>query len=109
VTSFEIHVRSQRKDPSPRVLRLRGTPQVPRVRVDICNLCDVNPLRWPTAAEPRIDDDFRWFYQICEGKDDVADCLHGLDLPVPHPSGELNALGQNCLGTKFRYQAFTLD
>lgn len=112
VEDFEILIRSRKKgkDPARQSLKLQGTLERPEVKVVIGNLCDVNPLRWETAADPRLDDDFRWYYQVCSKKDEVADYLRGLNLPIPHPvSGEGNAIGQNCLSAKFKDQNFTLD
>jgi hypothetical protein len=104
-------LRTQRvRDGEAQVLDLVPTDELPVVKVTICNLCDVNPLRWKTAGPRRIDDDYRWYYQLINDPEDtIKRDLSGLDLPVPHPSGQANALGQNCLSTQFNPQTFTID
>jgi hypothetical protein len=107
VTNFAIHARRNKKD-TKQTLAFRGKPKKP-VNITICNLCDVNPLRWPTPGSPRVDDDYRWYYQLVDPGYDLSTKLNGLDLPVPHPSRKPNALGQNCLETKFNARSFKID
>lgn len=107
VQRFTINVRKTQAE-TPTTLSLQGDAANPVV-VSICNLCDVNPMRWPTKAPRRVDDDFRWYYQLCKRKNDLPLDLQNLELPVPHPFGSPGGVGQNCLETKFSPKNFTID
>ena len=106
ITSLTIEVRTGESE-IPESLTLKGTPTEP-VEVSICNLCDMNPLRWPTALPLRIDDDYRWYYELSQNKSYLPLDLIGLDLPVPHPYGHPGGVGQNCLETKYLPAPFTI-
>lgn len=108
VTRFVVKVRTRQDDPSARTLELTGGAASPVV-ISICNLCDVNPMRWETEGRRRVDDDFRWYYELGKNKGNLPNDLHHLDLPVPHPHGSGGGVGQNCLETKFAPQDFTVD
>ncbi len=80
------------------------------VEVCIANLCDENPLRWPTVREPLIDNDFRWYYELVARRDDLGRRLSSLGLPVPHPiDAKPNGQGMNCLGATLKATDFYLD
>lgn len=108
VTDFCIE---SRKSPGPtpiESLRLLPTKDQPVVKLSICNLCDVNPLRWKTKPHVEPDHDFRWYYTLSKKQNSLVHALAGLDLPVPHPSGKPAAVGQNCLEAQFKPAKFTI-
>jgi hypothetical protein len=53
--------------------------------ITVANLCDGRtPERNPlTTQEPKDDDDFRWFYELCENRQNLAAALNGASLPIP--------------------------
>lgn len=107
VNHFVIKVRKTR-DEAPQTLALHSDSAEPVV-VSICNLCDINPMRWPTKAPRRVDDDFRWYYEMSKNKGNLPLELQDLELPVPHPFGAPGGVGQNCLGTQYAPNDFTID
>lgn len=109
VASFSIETRATQAGPILDSLTLQPTASLPEVDLTICNLCNYNPLRWPPHPGLRVDDDFRWLYELCDNKTQITDELKGLDLPVPHPHGSPGALGQNCLEGQFAPTPFVID
>ncbi|HEX3526765.1 MAG TPA: hypothetical protein VH988_06840 [Thermoanaerobaculia bacterium] len=88
-----------------------GSPQVEwsftaneqeTVEVTIANLCDENPLRWPTRRDPLSpDEDFKWHYQLLANPTGIKEHLKGLELPVPYLSDTAHAgQGANCPPSK---------
>jgi hypothetical protein len=71
------------------------------VSLTIANLCDDNPLRWTRVSGQELlpDYDFQWYYELLtdEAKLRLTSSLLGLPFPVPHPLGQPNAQGINCL------------
>ncbi|HEV7668903.1 MAG TPA: hypothetical protein VGS22_10285 [Thermoanaerobaculia bacterium] len=81
------------------------------VEILIANLCDENPLLWKTKdSKPKVDDDFRWHYQLLANGDDLREELYSLPLPIPHPAdGGSNGQGMNCLGSRLAAVEYDLD
>lgn len=83
-------------------------------RVELLNLCDVNPLRWPSSFArewgERVDRDFMWFYELLDdvGKDWVKTHrkeIAGLLFPAyPVVMGSPGGGGDNCRPVKFPTQ-----
>jgi hypothetical protein len=116
LTGFVIHSKSSTGKPDV-PLKLTA-PDGQWVKLEICNLCDRNPLRWETEDDPRVDEDFRWYFELSEKKADLGEDLKGRPLPVPHPlttqkvTEQENrydiraALGHNCFSAQFQPQTF---
>lgn len=84
------------------------------VEITIANLCDENPLRWPTKEGKIPDDqDFRWYYMLLspEKKAEIADALFGLPLPFPTAPLTLdgNGDGTNCYNSELKGREIDLD
>lgn len=88
------------------------------VKIVIANLCDDNPLRWPTTkSEVPPDEDFELYYEFLFNAFDKARILgrlKGLRLPIPHPevddaAGAGNGQGVNCVPTKTSPVSYNSD
>lgn len=80
-------------------------------RIELLNLCDINPLRWPSSftreMSEREDKDFMWFYELLDNvgmewvrkhRKEIA----GLLFPVyPAVRGNPGGGGDNCRPVKF--------
>ena len=91
----------------PLSLELQPAAAGETVEIEIVNLCEENPLRWPkTNPLPVDDEDFRWYYQLLDANEQatVITELHGLSLPIPFKEKARtlpNATGVNCFPVRF--------
>jgi hypothetical protein len=86
------------------------------VKIVIANLCDENPLRWPTTkeeAEP--DEDFELYYELLFNAFDrfsLQGKLLGLSLPIPFPATGAaagNGQGVNCVPAQTGPVSYNVD
>ncbi|HXU33760.1 MAG TPA: hypothetical protein VN851_24580 [Thermoanaerobaculia bacterium] len=84
------------------------SPQQTDVEIEIANLCEVNPLRWPTEdVKPLVDQDFRWAWELLDPatQENLVISLkeNSLPLPVPHPKPvQPDGQGMNCMLPKYK-------
>jgi hypothetical protein len=77
------------------------------IEIEIVNLCEENPLRWPKVSPiPQDDEDFRWYYQLLDAAEQgrVKTEIRGLSLPIPFKEKAriLPAVtGVNCFPVRF--------
>jgi hypothetical protein len=73
-------------------------PENGTIEVTIGNLCDQNPLEWPSLYDRKPDEDFRWYFELLSPQDyaNLESLIDGIPLPYPYPRGKSNARGADC-------------
>jgi hypothetical protein len=78
-------------------------PTGPKISITIANLCESNPILWPTKNFKALpDQDFKWYFQLLSATDriDLIRTLRGFSLPIPRPLGIPNGQGADCSPAK---------
>lgn len=77
-----------------------------RVKIDIINACERNPLDWDITQRIEADEDTKWYFELLKkaSKEKVVDDLRKAHLPVPRPLRPVDKGGApgsgNCIPSK---------
>jgi hypothetical protein len=73
------------------------------VEISIAELCDVNPMQWPSKRDAIPDKDFKWHFEMLDNAayTSLKQYMNnlGLELPYPIPKGKPGGRGINCFPT----------